>query len=68
MMAQGVPPAPNPADPNQAAAHALAGPTASQTLGGVAGKGFSPKQQQTAAMKEGNQVVDSLPQEQSTVQ
>jgi len=67
MMAQGMPPAPNPADPNQAAAHALGGPTASQTLGGVAGKGFSPQQQQTAAQKEGQQVVDSLPQEQSTV-
>jgi hypothetical protein len=62
-------PAPQPgADPNHAAGQALAGPSASQTLGGVAGKGFSPMQQQSAAQKEGNQVVDSLPQEQSTVQ
>lgn len=62
-------PAPQPgADPNQQAAHALAGPTASQTLGGVAGKGFSAQQQQSAAQKEGNQVIDALPQEQSTVQ
>jgi hypothetical protein len=55
-------------DPNHKAGQALAGPSASQTLGGVAGKGFSPMQQQTAAQKEGQQVVDSLPQEQSTVQ
>jgi hypothetical protein len=67
MQAMGVPPGGGP-PPNQHAGQALAGKTPGQTLHGVAGHGVSPMQQQSAAQAEGQQVIDSLPQEQSTVQ